>query len=122
MSAARSFQVIGFSCLQHLLANEPVLRETRDPEAVHQMRVAVRRLRAAISIFKAMAADERGDAVRRDLRWLATQLGEARDLDASSRRRSRRPANGVRTPRISPLSPPPTRSAGRPPMRRRARP
>jgi triphosphatase len=81
MSAARSFQVIGFSCLQHLLANEPVLRETRDPEAVHQMRVAVRRLRAAISIFKAMAADERGDAVRRDLRWLATRLGEARDLD-----------------------------------------
>jgi triphosphatase len=81
LSAGRSFQLIGFSCLQHLLANEPVLRERRDPEAVHQMRVAMRRLRAAMSIFKRVIADERGDTVRRDLRRLAKLFGEARDLD-----------------------------------------
>jgi triphosphatase len=81
MSAGESFQLIGFSCLDHLLANEPVLRETRDPKAVHQMRVAMRRLRAALSIFRHAVADEERDAVKRELRWLATQLGDARDLD-----------------------------------------
>ena len=81
MTAGEAFQVIGRSCLRHLLANEPLLREARDPEAVHQMRVAMRRLRAAMSIFKRVVADERSDTVRNELRALAGELGEARDID-----------------------------------------
>jgi triphosphatase len=81
ITAARSFQLIGLSCLQHLLANEPVFRAERDPEAVHQMRVAIRRLRAAMSIFKEVAVDGQSEAVKRGLRRLAGELGEARDID-----------------------------------------
>jgi CHAD domain-containing protein len=63
------------------VANEPLLRDARDPEAVHQMRVAMRRLRAAMSIFKRVFADERSDTVKNQLRALAGELGEARDID-----------------------------------------
>jgi triphosphatase len=41
----------------------------------------MRRLRAAMSIFKRVVADERSDTVRNELRALAGELGEARDID-----------------------------------------
>ena len=50
-STADAFSAIGLSCLHHLAANQDAVRQG-DPEGVHQMRVGVRRLRAAISIFK----------------------------------------------------------------------
>jgi CHAD domain-containing protein len=81
MSNAAAFREIAASCLRHLVANERVLRQRRDPEAVHQMRVALRRLRAAISLFKDMVSDERVEAVKDELRCITGVLGEARDLD-----------------------------------------
>ena len=45
------------------------------------MRVAMRRLRAAISLFKDVLADERRDAIRNELKWISNELGAARDLD-----------------------------------------
>ena len=78
---AAAFQAIGRACLRQLAANERILAETRDPEVVHQMRVALRRLRAAMSVFKEVVADPGRDAVRRELTWIARELGEARDLD-----------------------------------------
>src|SRR5258705_1607521 len=47
-SAGEAFAVIGFSCLNHLAANEQAVRK-EDFEGVHQMRVGLRRLRAAIT-------------------------------------------------------------------------
>ncbi len=81
MTAGQGFQAIGRACLAHLLRNEPVLRQARDPDAVHQMRVAMRRLRAAISIHKEILDDDRRDAVAAEVKWMASELGEARDLD-----------------------------------------
>ena len=81
MTTAAAFQAIGRACLHHLMSNERVLSETRDPEVVHQMRVAMRRLRAAISLFKDVLADERRDAIRSELKWISNELGAARDLD-----------------------------------------
>jgi inorganic triphosphatase YgiF len=49
-SIAAAFQVVGRSVLRHIAANEPAVRAA-DPEGVHQMRVGVRRLRAAIAVF-----------------------------------------------------------------------
>jgi CHAD domain-containing protein len=63
------------------LSNERILSETRDPDVVHQMRVAMRRLRAAISLFKEMLADERRGAIRSELKWISNELGAARDFD-----------------------------------------
>jgi CHAD domain-containing protein len=61
-----------------LVENEAVARAGEDPEGVHQMRVAVRRLRAAL---KAVPASQELDAVQDELRWLGNVLGRIRDLD-----------------------------------------
>src|SRR5215207_4199867 len=86
MSVADGFQAVARSCLAHLLANEALFREARDPEAVHQMRVALRRLRAALSLFRDAVADDEIAAVKTGLRELAAALGEARDLDVFIRK------------------------------------
>lgn len=51
------------------------------PEAVHQMRVATRRLRSALSVFRTPAACQEIEALQPALRDLAARLGAARDWD-----------------------------------------
>jgi inorganic triphosphatase YgiF len=80
-SATTAFRIVARSCLAQLLENEHVLLRCRDPEAVHQMRVAIRRLRAALSLFKPVVASPASDTVKEDLRRIGRALGEARDLD-----------------------------------------
>jgi CHAD domain-containing protein len=63
-----------------MLANEWGTRLGEDPEALHDMRVATRRLRAALSQF-AQALPVRAHHVRNELGWLADALGAVRDLD-----------------------------------------
>ena len=58
MTAGRAFTLIGRACLRHLVANVPALME-RESDALHQMRVALRRLRAAISLFSPVVGDDR---------------------------------------------------------------
>jgi len=80
MTVEAALQEIGRACLAHLLHNEaPALAMA--PEGVHQMRVAVRRIRSAISAFKKVlpAADRR--RVSEELAWLVNILGRARNLD-----------------------------------------
>lgn len=61
--------------------NVPGVRRGADIEAVHQMRVASRRLRAAIIIFGPVLADARPRRWRRAIRRVTRSLGEARDVD-----------------------------------------
>jgi CHAD domain-containing protein len=58
---------------------QKAVRKGKDPEAVHQMRVATRRLRAALRALQGHVAARRG--LREKLRWLAGRLGEVRDHD-----------------------------------------
>ncbi len=51
------------------------------PEAVHQMRVALRRLRSAIKLFHAVVGGAEIDAAQADLAVLSRVLGAARDWD-----------------------------------------
>lgn len=81
MTTAQAFVHIAHSCLRQYRLNEDLLLSGRDAEALHQARVALRRLRSAISLFKKMLADDRLDHFRDELRWLACILGEARNLD-----------------------------------------
>jgi CHAD domain-containing protein len=75
------FAAIGRHCLAQFDANLlPVLRD-RDLEGVHQMRVALRRLRSAIGLFSPMLADSALQPLLDDLRWLGAPLGRKRDLD-----------------------------------------
>lgn len=81
MTSAQAFQIIGASCLQHLMANEAIVRAGPEADAVHQMRVALRRLRAAVTLFKTVVEDEQRDQIKDELKWMANLLGVARDLD-----------------------------------------
>jgi len=67
--------------LARLRQNDPGTRLGEDPEAVHDMRVAVRRLRAAVRVFADGIPVRLHDALERDLRWLGRSLGAVRDLD-----------------------------------------
>ena len=57
-----------------------------DPTALHQMRVALTRLRTAILFFSPMVADTRRARIRQDLKWLNRHLGAVRDLDVAIER------------------------------------
>jgi CHAD domain-containing protein len=61
-------------------AHEPGTRLGEDPEELHDMRVATRRMRAAIKLFED-SLPERAKWLREELRNVATALGEVRDLD-----------------------------------------
>ena len=56
-------------------------RRARDPEAVHRMRVAVRRLRAILRASGSLSDDDLVEGLRRELKWLGIALGRVRDLD-----------------------------------------
>ncbi len=66
--------------LVELLRREPGTRLGDDVEELHDMRVAARRLRAALSLFSPYLRPE-FDEMREDLRWVAAALGQVRDLD-----------------------------------------
>jgi len=66
--------------VRDLLAWEKAARGGEDSEAVHQMRVQIRRLRAALALFASVMRPPRR-AGRPRLRWLAQALGRVRDLD-----------------------------------------
>ncbi len=80
MSAGHAFTLIGRACLRHLIENVPAT-VNRNSEALHQMRVALRRLRAAISLFSDVVSDDRVNMIKTELRWLAREMGPARDVD-----------------------------------------
>ncbi|MHB1554535.1 MAG: CYTH and CHAD domain-containing protein, partial [Acidimicrobiales bacterium] len=66
--------------LRELYAHEPGTRLGENPEELHDLRVATRRLRAAMDLFSS-ALPSRASAVREELRWIAGELGAVRDLD-----------------------------------------
>ena len=68
--------------IDHFVANWASLRESDDPEAIHQMRVALRRLRAALAMFKRVIPCAEFELFRAEARDLATAMGPARDCDA----------------------------------------
>ena len=73
-------QILG-NCLSHWLANEAAALDGSDPEGVHQLRVALRRLRSALGVFgKEIASDERR-WMTREVKWLLGETGPARDWD-----------------------------------------
>jgi len=80
-STAGAFAAIVANCLEQFRLNEDLLRRDACPEALHQARVALRRLRSALSIFRRIVDDGEFARLRDDCRWLAATLGEARDLD-----------------------------------------
>ncbi len=81
MNVAQGFRAIAWACLEQLLANYPLVIAGGDAGAVHQCRVAIRRLRAAFSLFGAAVDDEALAAIDAELKSVARVLAPVRDLD-----------------------------------------
>ncbi|WP_193721609.1 CHAD domain-containing protein [Georgenia subflava] len=74
------------------------------PDAVHQMRVAARRLRSTLKTFRALFDREPAERLREELRWLGTVLGDARDAEVMhARLRDRLAADPVSNGRAAVL-------------------
>jgi CHAD domain-containing protein len=64
-----------------LLRNDPLARGGIDPEGIHQLRVASRRLRAELTVVASIFENEPLHHFLGELRWLGRTLGKLRDLD-----------------------------------------
>lgn len=64
-----------------LQLQRPRAWEGLDPEGVHKMRVATRRLRASLRAFRRLLPDYAYDHLEPEVKWLASVLGDARDAD-----------------------------------------
>jgi triphosphatase len=75
-----AFHAILSSCVRHFAANRAVTGPRR-PEAHHQMRIALRRLRTALSLFKSFLPPGRLVRLRAEIVWLSKSMGLARDIE-----------------------------------------
>lgn len=76
-----AFRMIALDCLSHLQFNHDGAVSSDDPEYVHQMRVATRRLRAALRMFRPVLPAGFAEQLVPPMREMMQALGQARDLD-----------------------------------------
>ncbi|HWQ38185.1 MAG TPA: CHAD domain-containing protein [Burkholderiales bacterium] len=76
-----AFATVATACLRQLQANEAGVLRSRDPEYIHQARVALRRLRAAFGVFSRAVPKSAFRQPIAALKTLAALLGQARDWD-----------------------------------------
>ena len=81
MDAAGLFAAVAGACIRHFRLNEDQLIATGAVQPLHQARVALRRLRSALSIFRDLLQSVAYEHFRRELRWISGLLGEVRNLD-----------------------------------------
>jgi polyphosphate kinase 2 len=80
MRITDAFRTICWNCLDHLLANYGLIVAGANNEALHQCRVAIRRLRAALALFSGSVDRAAATHFRDAFRNAAAAMGEAREL------------------------------------------
>jgi CHAD domain-containing protein len=85
MACDAAFRMVARRYLGDLTANQEATCKG-DRTALHQMRIALTRLRTAILFFSPMVADSQRTQIRDELKWLNAHLGAARDLDVAVER------------------------------------
>jgi inorganic triphosphatase YgiF len=80
MDCASAFRAIAENCLRQVVNNAEIIG-VEETEGLHQMRVGLRRLRAAIAMFSKMTGDSEQARIKAELKWITNELGPARDLD-----------------------------------------
>src|SRR5574340_1004719 len=78
---AEALQTLIWSCLLHLQGNLRGAMSSDDAEYLHQMRVALRRLRVVLRMVEKFRADETLSALSGDIAALCVALGRAREWD-----------------------------------------
>jgi|GEM_PF-5618920 len=82
VSTENALAAIVGGCLGHLIANIPcALSSDANPESIHQIRVAIRRLRSALTVFQPLLPAGDHAWLDAESRWLANRLGPAREWD-----------------------------------------
>lgn len=76
-----AFRRIALACLDQMQQNHAGAVATEDPEYIHQMRVATRRLRAALRLFSPILPAGFTQPLTAAFKPLMAQLGSVRDLD-----------------------------------------
>jgi CHAD domain-containing protein len=71
--------------LEEIIRHDPGTR-LGDPDALHDMRVAVRRLRAVLRAARSLLDEQAVDQLRGELKWLGEALGRVRDDDVLTER------------------------------------
>jgi triphosphatase len=84
-SCQAAFQTIARACLHQIVANQAPTRDG-DPDGLHQTRVGLRRLRAAISLLGGLLPDAQSGMIKRELKWISGELGPARELEVFNKR------------------------------------
>ncbi|MBR1127433.1 CYTH and CHAD domain-containing protein [Bradyrhizobium iriomotense] len=80
LSPRNAFGVIAHSTLRQITGNADPVRNM-DSEGVHQMRVGLRRLRAAISLFSDILPRASTERIKAELKGLTSELAPAREID-----------------------------------------
>lgn len=80
MTTEDALKTIAAACVKHFTSNVSAVLDG-DSEGIHQMRVGLRRLRAAMSLFRDLLGDTESESIKSELKWLSSQLGPARDID-----------------------------------------
>lgn len=81
VSVAEGFSAIVIACLKHFRMNEPLLVAERNAEALHQLRVSIRRLRTALWLFRPVLKGGEFNRFDDQLRAFTRELGAARNID-----------------------------------------
>jgi triphosphatase len=81
MTVDDAVALIFTECLKHWTSNENVALKAADPEGIHEMRVGLRRMRSALSDFRAIIPAAQLGWIKRETKWLITRLADARDWD-----------------------------------------
>lgn len=80
-TAERAAQAVLRECFAQVAANVEAVRASDDPEGPHQLRVGLRRLRSALSLFGPAIGGPEADRLGEEARWLGQETGRLRDLD-----------------------------------------
>lgn len=79
MTTAEAFRLVGSACLKQIVANRSSVLAS-DAEGIHQMRIGLRRLRTAMSLFAGIIPGTKTDDIKVELKWLTAELSPSREL------------------------------------------
>ena len=80
-TVAKAFETILRTNLDTVSGWEKAALKGKDIEGVHQMRVGLRRMRSALTVFKSSIPRKYTKPLDKEMRWAANRLGYARDMD-----------------------------------------
>ncbi len=81
MRAIDAFAAVARSCIAQISANAQLLRATKNAEVIHQLRIGLRRLRAALAAFRPILPTAGVDGLKHEISWFSTELNSAREID-----------------------------------------